>query len=80
MQRFFVEFEDGDCARSDAEGLDFPDAEAARRELIAALPVIAQEKFEAGQEGELVATLKNGLGFPILRAAVTIRTEWLKPG
>lgn len=80
MQRFFVEFDDGDQVGPDEEGLDFPDVEAARRELIAALPAIAQEKFETGREGELVATLKDGQGLPILRAAVSVRTEWLCPG
>jgi hypothetical protein len=77
MPRFFFDIDDGDRTYRDDEGLDFPNAEAARDNAVSALPDIARDAMPDGERRDFLVTMRDESGTPIFRASLTLRTEWL---
>ncbi len=76
MPRFFFDIHDGARHSLDEEGTVFADIEAASREAVAVLPAIAANE-RAGDDREIVATVRDEDGAAVFRVRLMVKSEWL---
>lgn len=75
MPRYFVDTHDGDTPHSDTDGHDLPDAEAARRAVLDALPDMARDKLPDGDSRTFMAAARDERGAVVYTATLTLRGE-----
>lgn len=76
MPRYFFDIIDGGFTIDD-EGIELPDAQAARAEAIRSLPDIVKNLLHAKDEHEVSVTVRDEGGKPIFEATLTIEARWL---
>lgn len=76
MPRFFFDISDGDLTRDD-EGIEFPNAHAARDAAIRVLPDVARDHMGRRDSREVVVLMRNEAGTALFTAALTLTTKWL---
>lgn len=76
MPRFFIDTDDDDTLVEDEDGLDLPDAEAARKVSLAALSDIARDKMQGGRNRTFCASVRDEAGTVIYKATLTLEAEW----
>jgi hypothetical protein len=76
MPRYFFDIIDGGLVMDD-EGIELPDAHAARTEALNVLPDIAKNLLHAKDERGVSVTVRDEGGKPIFEATLTIEARWL---
>lgn len=76
MPRFFFDFTDEPLLTDDT-GVEFVNAQAAHEAGIRALPDIVRDKIGTDQTQAVVLVMRDDTGRALLRASLTLRTEWL---
>ena len=76
MPRFFVDTDDGDTFVEDDEGLDLPDAGAAREISLRALRDIARDKMPDGDNRTFRASVRDEAGAVIYETTLTLAGGW----
>ena len=76
MSRYFIDTNDDDTFVEDEEGQDLPDAEAARRAALAALPDMARDKVQDGKDRTFCASIRDGTGTVLFKATLTLSGKW----
>jgi len=76
MPRYFIDTDDDDTFIEDDEGLDLPDAEAARKAAQASLPDMARDKMPDGDGRTFCASVRDEAGTVIYKATLTLTGEW----
>lgn len=76
MPRYFIDTNDDDTFVEDDEGQDLPDAEAARKEALTALPDMARDKMSDGDRRTFCASVRDETGETIYKATLTLNGEW----
>ena len=85
MPHYFIDTQDGERCTSDEDGIDLPGLREACDEAVRVLPDIAHDLLSRANPRpckgrlELVATVRDERGLPLLRAALSLRTERLAP-
>ncbi|MBE7218370.1 MAG: hypothetical protein INR64_07865 [Caulobacteraceae bacterium] len=78
MPRFYIDTADDDLFMRDAEGLEFPDVEAAKAAAISALPDMARQKLPDGDRRTFLAVVRDERG-ALLQASLTLSVTSLVP-
>ena len=73
MPRYFIDTDDGDIAHGDSDGHDLPDAEAARRAALDALPDMARDKLPDGDDRTFTATARDEQGAVVYVATLILK-------
>ncbi|MEG9527355.1 MAG: hypothetical protein MIL41_16575 [Hyphomicrobiales bacterium] len=76
MPRYFFDTDDGDDRYRDDEGMDFPDAGAARDAAIGALPEMARDKLADGDRHVLAVRVRDSGGALVYSAKLDLAGEW----
>ena len=76
MPRYFIDTTDGYSYAEDEEGSDLLDAQAARREAIAALPEIARSLI-GRMPTEVTSIVRDDAGVILFKATLRLSEEWL---
>ncbi|MGH1572676.1 DUF6894 family protein [Methylobacterium sp. P31] len=76
MPRYFIDTNNDDTFVEDDEGQDLPDAEAARKAALAALPDMARDKMPDGDRRTFCASVRDEAGTVIYKATLTLAGEW----
>lgn len=76
MPRYFFETNDGDVICRDDEGQDLPDAEAARKAALEALPDMARDRIPDGDHRVFVTTVRDERGATVYVATLLLKGEW----
>lgn len=79
MQRYFIDTNDGDHPCRDEDGYEVPDAEAARRMALDALPDMARERLPDGDRWTFTARVRDAGGRVIYTAELNLKGEWHTP-
>jgi hypothetical protein len=72
MPRFFIDTVTPLKTVTDDVGLEYRDFDAARRETLALLPVIARDELPDCEQCEFTATLRDADGTPVYQAKLTV--------
>lgn len=76
MPRYFIDTNNDGTFVEDDEGQDLPDAEAARKVALAALPDMAREKMPDGDRRTFWASVRDETRRVIYKATLTLRGDW----
>lgn len=76
MLHFYFDFDDGRSRFRDEEGIDLPDVEGARTEVLKALSEIAKDALPRSDQQALHASVRNASGSIVYSAKVTISGGW----
>lgn len=76
MPRYYFDIVNG-ALTVDAEGTEFPDAEAARAEAIRTLPDVARDEIADGSSREVMLLMRDEAGRAIFTASLTLAAKWL---
>lgn len=76
MPRFFFDTSDGERTVIDEIGMDLPDADAARRAALDALPDIARDVMPDGDRRQMSVTVRRNR-LAIYVAALELKGDWL---
>ena len=76
MSNFYFKFDVGHSQFRDDEGIDLPDAEAARMEVLKSLAEIAKEALPKSDEQVFSASARNASGDIVYSASVTVSGAW----
>lgn len=77
MALFFFDTDDGRMSVRDSTGLELEDREAARREAIAALTLIAKDVLPNDDPHAISVTVRDDQRQAIFHASLTLVAEWL---
>jgi hypothetical protein len=77
MARFYFDSNDGRRGIADKIGVDLPDAHAAQREAVRALPCMAKDALPDGNSREFVVDVRDEDGRSVLRATLSLNIETL---
>lgn len=77
MPRFFFETCGDDCTVQDEEGVEMYGIHTARDEAVRTLPALARDVLLNGEWRDIVMTIKDASGRPVVRARLSITVEWL---
>jgi hypothetical protein len=77
MPHYYFDIRDGICVTRDEEGLEFPDIEAAREDLLKALGEITKDIMPDGDRREIVGEIRDESGKPVLRSILSIKVQRL---
>lgn len=75
MPRFRFDVSDNGQLMPDAEGLELPSLEAARREALATLGSIAKDALPDGDAREFIISVRDGQPDPVLTASLLLKVE-----
>ena len=78
MPHFYFEMSDGKRAFDDPEGSDHCSAEAARKELVAALALMARDELPDGNIRNFTDAAKDADGKDVFKAALSLRSGWVE--
>jgi hypothetical protein len=76
MPHFYFDFDDGRSRFRDEEGIDLPDVEGARTEVLKALSEIAKDALPRSDRQAFHASVRNASGSVVYSAKVTVSGEW----
>lgn len=76
MPRYFFDYTDV-AAPMDDEGVELPDAEAARVAAIEVLPDVARHLISTGRIGEVAVVVRDEVNRPVFTAAIALTARWL---
>ena len=76
MPRFFIDTHDDDMFVEDDQGLDLPNAEAAQKIALAALPDMARDRVQDGKHRTFCASVRDEAGTSLYKATLTLSGEW----
>lgn len=76
MPRFFFDISDGVITKDD-EGLEYPNAHAARDAAIRTLPDIAREEIGVGGSRAVTVLMRDEAGRALFTASLTLTAAWL---
>lgn len=79
MTKLYFDFDDGRSQLRDEEGIDCPDVDAARTEVLKTLGEIAKDALPKSDQQVLIATVRNGSGDTVYSAKITVSGGWHKP-
>ena len=79
MSRYFFDTDDGDYRAQDDEGMELPDAEAARVAAVDALPDMARDKLPDGDRRTFSVQVRDEGGTVIYTARLDLIGEWHIP-
>lgn len=79
MPRYYIDTDDGDFEDIDGEGYELPNAEAARKAAIDALPDMARQKLPDGDRRVFAAQVRDESGAIVYVATLTLVGEWWIP-
>jgi hypothetical protein len=75
--RFFFDTQDGEIESRDEEGLELPDADAARRLALSSLPDMADDALPNGDHQKFSVVVRTEDGALVYRADLTLRGRWM---
>ena len=76
MPHYFFDTDDGDRSQRDEEGLDLPDAQAARTAALEALPDMVRDTLPDGDRRSFTATVRNQHGTVLYTVTLFPAGEW----
>lgn len=79
MPKLYFDFDDGRTHLTDEEGIDLPDVETGRAEVLRTLAEIAKDTLPKGDQQAFTAAIRNASGNVVYRAKVTVSGEWHEP-
>lgn len=81
MPKLYLDFEldDGRSRFRDDEGIDFPDVEAARAEVLRTLGEITKDALPKSDQQAFTALIHNASGDVVYSAKVTVSGGWHEP-
>lgn len=79
MMKFYFDFEDGHTRFTDEEGMDLPDVEAGRAEVLRTLAEIAKDALPKSDQQAFTAAIRDASGNVVYSAKVTVVGEWHVP-
>ena len=79
MPRYFFDTDDGDVLVEDGEGIELPDAEAARTIGVAALPDMARDRLPDGDRRTFAVRVRDERGTVLYSASLDMVGEWHVP-
>lgn len=80
MPRFFIDTNNDDTFVEDEEGQNLPDAAAARKVALAALPDMARDKMPDGDHRTFRVSVRDETGAVIYEATLRLAGEWKAGG
>lgn len=79
LLKLYFDFDDGRTQLRDEEGIDLPDVETARTEVLKTLGEIAKDALPKSDQQAFTATVRNASGDVVYSAKVTISGEQHEP-
>jgi len=79
MPRYFFDTDNGDLQVEDDEGIELPDAEAARAIGVAALPDMARDSLPDGDQRTFAVRVRDEHGTVVYSASLDMAGEWHVP-
>jgi hypothetical protein len=76
MSRYFFDTDDGDFRSQDDEGMELPDAEAARLAALDVLPDMARDKLPDGDRRSFSVRVRDEAGAVLYSATLDLVGEW----
>ena len=76
MPRYFIDTHDDDTLVEDEEGQELPNAEAAWRAALAALPDMARDKVQDGKDRTFCASIRDEAGTVLYKATLSLTGKW----
>lgn len=76
LPHFYFDFDDGRSRFRDEEGIDLPDVEGARTEVLKALSEIAKDALPRSDRQAFHASVRNASGSVVYSAKVTVSGGW----
>ncbi|MCK2056920.1 hypothetical protein [Methylobacterium sp. 37f] len=76
MPRLYFDFNDGRSRFVDEEGIDLPDVEAGRAEVLQTLAEIAKDALPKSDQQAFTASIRNSSGKTVYSAKVTVAGAW----
>ncbi|MDP4025311.1 hypothetical protein Q8W71_22015 [Methylobacterium sp. NEAU 140] len=77
MPHYFIDLHDGERITPDDDGAAYDGAEAARREAIRALTLLASDTLPDGRNREFTVKIWNETGEPVYEALLSFRGTWI---
>lgn len=77
--KIYFDFDDSRSRFRDEEGIDLPDVEAARTEVLKTLAEIAKDTLPKSDQQTFCASVRNAAGNIVYSARVTISGGWHEP-
>jgi hypothetical protein len=76
MLRLFFDFENARISFYDEEGIDFPNVEAGRSEVLLTLAQVVKDAIPNGDHQSFTARVRDASGNSIYSARVTVAGTW----